>query len=281
MLENENMIDRLGSLKEMSSGQLSQLIQEETAKESPNDDLVLMALDILEDREKENPVQLGTKGNAAWKKYQSKVRSRDRKTVLIWKPLMQVASVVLVITLLFALIPTQANAETWWERLARWTEDFFSFFNPNESVVQDDEYVFQTDNEGLQQVYAAAVELGVTDSAVPMWLPEEYSLRTITTDIMPTKKTVIAVFTDGKNESILQITVYSVDKPSQYYKDEMPIDHMECYGITHSIMHNSMNWIVVWAKDNYECSFTMDCQKDTLYEIIESIYRWRNINAEV
>ena len=133
MLENENMIDLLGSLEEMSSEQLSRLIQVETAKESPNDELVLMALDILEDREKDKPVVLGPKGKAAWKKYQSKVRTRDRKTVLIWKPLMQVASVLVAITLLFALLPTRANAETWWERLASWTDDFFSFFNPNES----------------------------------------------------------------------------------------------------------------------------------------------------
>ena len=92
MLENENLIDLLESLKEMSSEQLSRLIQEETAKECPNDELVLMALDILEDREKDEPVKLGPKGETAWKKYQSKVRSRDIKMVLAWKPLMQVVT---------------------------------------------------------------------------------------------------------------------------------------------------------------------------------------------
>ena len=125
MLENENMIDLLGPLKGMSSEKLSQLIQDETAKDCPSDDLVLMALDILEDREKENPIELGSNGTAAWIKYQSKVRARNRNTVLVWKHLMQVASVLLVITLLFVLLPTQANAEAWWERLARWTDDFF------------------------------------------------------------------------------------------------------------------------------------------------------------
>ena len=82
---------------------------------------------------------------------------------------MQIASVLVAITLLFALLPTQANAETWWERLARWSDDFFSFFNPNESEMTEDVYIFQTDNEGLQQVYDKVVELGITEPVVPMW----------------------------------------------------------------------------------------------------------------
>lgn len=274
MLENENMIDFIGSLKEMSSEQLSRLIQEETAKECPNDELVLMALGILENREKEKPVVLGPKGKTAWKKYQLKVRARDRKTALIWKPLMQVASVVLVITLLFALLPTKANAETWWERLARWTEDFFSFFNPNESVVQDDEYVFQTDNEGLQQIYDILVDWGISDPIVPMWIPTDYLFGDIKVINNPDQRIILASFGNGESELIFQISLKDIDIPYRYCKEDGPIFTYEKYGTTYNIFNNNDNKTVVWAKDKLECAFSVDCQEEILYEIIESIYRW-------
>lgn len=275
MLENENMIDFLGSLKEMSSEQLSQLIQEETAKEVPNDDLVLMALDILEDREKESPIELGSKGKAAWIKYQSKVRTRQKKTILIWKPFMQVASVLLVITLLFALLPTRANAETWWERLARWTDDFFSFFNSNESEFSESEYIFQTDNKGLQEVYEAVVELGVTEPVVPMWLPEEFVLVECKIETTPIKKYVVACLSDGNSDIVLRITSYSKGVPFEYHKDEEAVTTIERHGLKYVIVKNNENSLVAWSKDNIECIFSIDCREETLQEIIESIYRRR------
>lgn len=274
MLENENMIDLFGSLKEMSSDRLSRLIQEETAKESPNDELVLMALDILEDREKEKPMELGPKGRAAWIKYQSKIRARDRKTVLNWKPMMQVASVLVAITLLFTLLPTKANAETWWERLARWTDDFFSFFSPNSYEKPEDEYVFQTDNEGLQQVYDAVVELGIVEPVVPMWLPEKYELVECNTILTPARSFVMSRFSDNSDDIVLQVNVYTSEVMNEYYKGETEVKIYEENGVTYSIMQNYDKWVVIWTKDNYECSIFIDCQEDTLEAILESIYRW-------
>ena len=277
MLENENMIDLLRSLKEMSSEQLSRLIQEETAKECPNDELVLMALDILEEREKERPIKLGHKGKAAWKNYQSKIRSRNRKTVLIWKPLMQVASVVLVITLLFALLPTQANAETWWERLARWTNDFFSFLSTDESELPEENYVFRTNNEGLQQLYDSVVKLGISDPVVPMWLPDEYNLSELKVESTPKKEYVVTSFSNGDSELVIKICIIKDNNPNKYHKDRSDVDEYECYGITHNIIQNEEITITTWTKDNIECSIFIDCQEDILFRIIDSIYRWRNV----
>lgn len=276
MLENENMIDLSGSLKEMSSEQLSRLIQDETSKESPNDDLVLVALDILENRENEGSIELGPKGKAAWKKYQSKVRSRQRKTVLIWKPLMQVASVVLVITLLFALLPTQANAKTWWERLVRWTDDFFSFFNHNASEILDNDYVFQTNNEGLQQVHDAVITMGINEIVVPMWLPEGYELTEIKIDQMPMQQFIYSSFCHENSQISFQIRVFNEEIAYQYLKDELRITEYEKHGVTYNIIHNNNRLTATWTVENIECALSIDCQEETLYEIIDSIYRRRN-----
>lgn len=275
-MQENNMIDLLGSLKEMSSEQLSRLIQEETAKELPNDDLVLMALDVLEDREKENLVELGPKGKAAWKKYQSKVQARQRKTVLLWKPVVQVASALLIITMLFALLPTQANAETWWERLARWTDDFFSFFIPNESEELEDQYEFQTDNEGLHHVYEALGDFGITEPIVPMWIPEEYAFQEIKVESMPRESWIMSRFSAGEKELVFQIRIINGDVSSQFHKDETRVAIYEKSGTTYNILQNQNINVIVWAIDNIECSIFIDCQEDTLYKVIDSIYRWRN-----
>lgn len=276
MLENENMIDLLGSLKEMSSEQLSRLIQEETSKESPNDELVLMVLDILEDREKDNPMKLGPKGKAAWIKYQAKARARQRETVLLWKPLMQVASVLVAVALLFALLPTQANAETWWELLARWTDDFFSFFNPNESEKLEDEYAFHSDNEGLQQIYRAVVELGIAEPVVPMWLPIEFKLVSLETGNTPAYDFVTAVFSDNSSACSIRVNLLHQEKMNHYFKNDTEVIIYEQHGVIFNIMCNENNYAVIWTIDNIECSIFIDCQEDVLYEILESIYRWRN-----
>lgn len=272
-MQENNMIDLLGSLKEMSSEQLSRLIQEETAKECPNDEMVLMVLDILEDREKEEPVKLGPKGKAAWKKYQSKVRARQKNTILIWKPMMQVASVLVVITLLLGLIPTQANAETWWERLARWTDDFFSFFNPNESDVPEDVYVFNTDNEGLQQVYDAVVGLNIFDPVVPMWIPNGHELVDLTISSLQNQTVLVATFRKENEELVFSMRALETETPLQYFKDETDVLTYEKQGIVHIIMENNGLKIVTWTRDNVECFFTIDCQKDILFRIVDSIYR--------
>lgn len=280
MLENENMIDLLGSLKEMSSEQLSRLIQEETVKESPNDDLVLGALDILEDREKDNPMKLGPKGKAAWIKYQAKARARQRETVLLWKPLMQVASVLLAITLLFALLPTQANAETWWERLARWTDDFFSFFNPSEPEVQEDDYLFKTNNEGLQEIYDAVLKMGITEPVVPMWLPNDFKMSSLICKETPAYNYVCGTFSDGDLVCTIRINLFHQEKPNHYFKSEPDAIVYEQQGTEFIILQNEDKHSVVWTIDNTECSIFIDCQEDVLYEILESIYRWRIINEE-
>ena len=278
MLENENMIDFIGSLKEMPSEQLSQLIQEETAKECPNDELVLMALDILENQEKEKPIDLGPKGKAAWKKYQSKVHSRRKRMAPIWKPLLQVASVLVVITLLFTLLPTQANAETWWERLARWTDELFSFFNSSETQLLVDEYVFQTDHAGLQQLYDTVVELGVTKPVVPMWLPTGYELGEIRVDTLLDQNIVSCVFINGNNAIVYQIIIFSTETYGIYHKDETEVVKYEKYGTVHNIMYNLERKTIVWTDDNVECAMSMDCQEEDLYKVIDSIYRWRPIS---
>ena len=46
----------------------------------------------------------------------------------------------------------------------------------------------------------------------------------------------------------------------------------EAAGIDHFIVKNTDAWVVVWTKDNIECSISVDCQEDELDRILRSIY---------
>lgn len=271
MLDRELILR--SELEAMSAQQLRTLLHTETARDVPDDDLVISILHILEQREPDVPDTGSAREKAAWKQFRKRIRARRKPSIV--SNVLKAASVVLVLCVLFALVPQQAEADSWWQRLTKWTDEFFGFFREEEAAFRLEDYEFKTDNPGLQQVYDAVVEMGVTIPAVPMWLPEGYELAECTTEVTPRKSYTHARFAKEDKECVLQINILNAEDTKYYYKDEVPVKEHEDYGTVHSIMENEGKWIVSWSGDNIECAFTIDCSEDVLYEIIESIYRWR------
>lgn len=262
------------ALADMPSGQLSAMLRLETEKEMPDDGLVLEILHILESRRAGEPVELGPKSQKAWETYQEKVRRRAYPYGAGWGRVLRAASIVLVIGCLALLLPQQAQADNFWEKLTRWTDSIFEYFNPHRDEAVQEVYEFRTDNPGLQQVYDAVAALGVTEPVVPMWLPEGYELVECNTTETPLKKTVFARFFNN-NEIIFELCFYDTTYSKKYLKDKTITDIKEIFGTTHNIIRNNEMWAVSWTRDNIECAFSIDCQEDTLDEILTSIYRWR------
>lgn len=275
MLDNELMLRR--KLDNVSSEQLRVMLHAETEKDVPDDDLVLAILHILEDREPDVLEPPTVREKAAWELFRKRVKARKKKPRIIWRSLSSVAVLLLVVGLLTVAIPHQAEADNWWDRIARWTDDLFAFFREEETF-RIEEYKFQTDNPGLQQVYDAVVEMGITEPVVPMWLPEGYELSEIKVHTMRDEEQVTARFESLGKSIIYQAAILSTDKIEQYPKDNKTVTQQELFGTTFNIMMNSDLWVVAWTRDNIECSIFVDCQEDVLYEILDSIYNgWRTI----
>ena len=275
MLDNELILRK--ELESVSSEQLRVMLQAETGKDEPDDDLVLAILHILEDREPDDPASASDREEAAWQLFRKRVKARKRRH-LHWKSLAHAAVLLLLAGLLFAAVPNEAEADNWWNRIARWTDDFFAFFRENEEETFNlEDYEFRTDNPGLQQVYDAVVEMGVTEPVVPMWLPEGYELSEIEVHNMLGKGHVIARFEIPEKSITYQATIWSTDANDQYLKDSTPVVTHEMYNTTYNIMMNNDVWVIIWTNNNIECSIFVDCQEDVLYEILDSIYRWRMI----
>lgn len=273
MWDNELMLQR--ELETLSTDKLRTMLHRETEKDVPDDELVLTILHILEEREPEVPDAGSEKEKVAVQMFRKRVRARSKGRLVLKNNLLRVASVLLVICLLFAMVPQQAEADNWWQRLTKWTDDFFGFFRHEDDTFRLEDYEFQTDNPGLQQVYDAVVEMGVTIPVVPMWLPEGYELAELIIEKTPIKQYICAQFLNNDSECVLQITVLTSEADKDYFKNDVNIHKYEKGGTHHSLVQNADVWAVSWVKDNIECSIFVDCSENVLYEIIDSIYRWR------
>ena len=260
-------------LDEIPTDQLKQMLDEELQKEKTDPASVKLILAVLEERHAEEPKPVSSVSEEARQRYQERMEElfppEPRKR---WAPLLRVASVLLVVGLLFAtVLPQKAEAETFWEMLQRWSSTVLSYLG-REDKFGKMEFTFETDNIGLQQVYDAVVELGVKDPVVPMWLPDGYELVELELCNTPVLQGVWAVFSLNGNEIFYQINVYNGEPAHQYYRDDSHYESYELEGATYNITRNNDRWSVIWAKDNIECHITLNCQEDTLRSILKSIY---------
>ena len=153
-MKNYNTTGLRGMIEQMSTEQLDEMLLQELGKEPVDESAVRLIMEVLEKRDQNVPVEINPQVAAAWEKYQAHapVQSCPKFSFRSW-PVRIAAAVAVVIALALA-VPQSTEAEGFWERLSRWTESIFEFFTPGDEMAEQ-EYVFETDNPGLQQVYDA------------------------------------------------------------------------------------------------------------------------------
>ena len=256
--------------EQCSTPELEERLQAELEKHPPEDDRVLLLLHILEDREAKSPLKLTSQEEEALERYRQK-STKQKKRRYGWLSI--AASVVLVFALALIAVPQEASAESFWGMLQRMTDSVIGYFSPEDKFDDAEEtYVFTTDHPGLQQVYDAVVELGVTEPVVPMWLPDGFLLDEFRIFQTPATNCVNAIFKSNENEIIYRIDVFGGEPAHQYYKDEAQYETWELEGCSYQVARNNDLWVVIWEKENIICAITVDCQEETLQTILESIY---------
>lgn len=271
-MHSDNITDRHGELEKLPTQQLDQMLQAELQKEDADPAEAIAILTVLREREKHMPAEIGDNEKQAWRRYRAREKEGADKPAKKPNWVLRIASVAAVFCVLIIAIAYHVEAEGFWDRLARWTDSVIEFFSPEHSSGWQQSYEFRTDHPGLQQVYDTAVEIGITEPVVPMWLPEGYtavSCKEMTSD---NKTTVTAYFQNEDKVINYNLAVYSKGVPNQYQKDKTDTTVFEIEGISHYILRNTDAWVTVWTKENIECSISVDCQKDELYKILRSIY---------
>lgn len=266
-----NMPDLRNQWEPLSTPELEAMLRAELDRKTPDDEKVILLLHILEDRERESPLELSLKETEAWQRYKQKVMSRHGKRRLLPRWLSVAASVVLIVAILFSVVPQQAEAESFWQMLQRITNNVMEYFS-GEGKLADLDYCFETDNPGLQQVYDAVMELGVTEPVVPMWLPDGYVIQPILKKDTPMSTGIWVSFLNNDSEIIYKLDVYNGEPAHQYYKDDTHYEQYEQNGVVYYIAQNNGWWTAVWTKENIECHLTLACQEETLRRILRSIH---------
>lgn len=267
-----NMASRRAFLEELPTADLGAMLRDELGKEKLDDNLIRLILDVLETREIDRPVEIDAGTANAVKKFEDAISIRRNKPAkLRWPLLLKVASIILVVGLLLFTVPQAANAESFFEMLARWTDSIFEFFSPGDDDVQP-EYVFETDHPGLQEIYDAAAGLGVTDPIVPMWVPDGYTLKRLDYYRMAEDAVLFASLVEEERNIYFTIILHDKEKSLQYEKDEREMEQIEINGINHYIFSNLGEHTITWMVDMVECSIVSNCQKEELIKLLNSIY---------
>lgn len=265
-------------LEKLSTLELDTILREELDSDTPERETVLLVLSILEKRDPTDSENRPQGAEEAWERLLNRPRQTDSKMPKLGrKPakwLGAVVAAVLAVVLLIA-VPQRVGAENIFQIIGRWTRDIFNLSDGTEQQTQD-EYVFQTDHEGLQRLYDAVVAQGITDPVVPTWLPENYALSELKT-ITETNK-IFTIFHYGTKYVQVSIENDCTESSYKYPKDDDNVEIIELMGQKYYIMPNGETWKAVWITDNnLECYIVTNDTEEVLKMIINSIHRRMDI----
>lgn len=270
MKENKTCLRK--EFAEMSTAQLDETLQQELQKEDPEEEVVLGILRILEEREAGDPVFINQNVSNAWKEYNKRtVPPKKNIRKRIW--FASVAAVAAVICVVVMAIPRTVGAESLFDVLFRWTGSVFEFFTPEQNATNPPvEYLFETENPGLQQLYDEVTGLGITDPVVPMWLPEGFVLSEQKNTPTRGGNKVFVKFKNGSDGVAITYRI-STDITASFEKEESAVEVFESGDVSHFIMDNDENLSATWTVDGVECSILTDIDREDVYNMIKSIYR--------
>ena len=268
-MKDKNNASLLKSLEQLPTSDLDAMLRSKLGSEPPDEQAIQLILQVLRKREEDFPLVYNPQIGKAWDTYQKKTA---QDSLILKEPLIKVAAILILCSVLLFTLPQKAQAENIFSRIAAWTDNVFELFAQWNQDHAPQEYVFQTKHPGMLELYNAVTELGITAPVVPMWFEDGYILEHCNTIVTPTYSKVIAYFSSGENEAAFELNIHSDSIPREFQKNEANVETHESNGIIHYIFRNNDLWTVVWMRDNLECSISIECQEEVVYQILDSIY---------
>lgn len=185
--------------------------------------------------------------------------------------MLKVASVALVLGILFYSIPGAVRADPVSDVLGWWLDSVFQFITPGERPLVQ-EYVFETDHPGLQQIYDAVRKMGITEQIVPRKLSGDYILLELKTLQFMGDESIHAHLVSEDKELMFTIIIHDEADVMQHEKDEENVSVWELAGVEHYVISNKEDLIITWIVDKIECTISTNCPEEEIYQFIQSIY---------
>ena len=207
------------------------------------------------------------------------IRSKQMRRIVI-------AAAVAIACMFGAMVTAQAAGVDVFGAMARWTQDVFSFgpIAPDSQVSDDPGQETKgqetkgpaaelpnTEFASLQEAFDA---YGMTEVHEPAWLPEGYALDNL--DVLalddPFLRSFSASYTNGEGRVSIYIKSYEGEPDTQVQKIGGPVESAVKDGITFYLVQNTKNWTIAWCTDQYEYYIGSKEGKDTLWEVVESMF---------
>ena len=253
----------------MSTEQLDEMLQQEVQKDMPDEEIVLTITAIIQDRESAQPVRVDDETLGAWEDFRKSCADDQAKTTAKKRSwIMRAAIIAVVAGLLVMTVPQAVGANSIFDVIAKWSERVFTFFGSADDPV----YVFETDHPGLQEIYDAVTEAGITQPVVPTWVPDGCELTELKVEEWPSKTKIQAVLKSEDTKFALTYLCHTKRTAHEYYKEAALVATVELEGISHHIIENDGTYTATWQIDRVEGSISADCQENTMISILESIY---------
>ena len=277
MIEIENKVTfRREELEELSTSELDSILRTELDRDTPNRETVLLVLSILEYRDPTNLDNRLDGAKEAWEdafckpKYPESLADKANRKSRKWFGVIAAAAAVALVLLI--TVPQTVGADNIFEIIGRWTRELFNFSNGTNDEPQE-EYVFQTDHNGLQQIYDAVVEQGVTEPVVPMWIPDGYSLEEFKLFSHAATPKLYARFARDNKYIQLMIEIHKTGASNEYPKDDVNVEIYEHKGTCYYVLPNEDTIKAIWNSGNVECSLVTNDTEEVLYQILNSLQR--------
>lgn len=269
MREN-NTVNSPKEWGELSCQQMDELLQAELEKDMPDENTVLGLLEEIRKLDSGEPEMVSVQTLHAWEQYKDNVTKTEKSQKNhSHRWLIRCAAVIAVVCMLFAIVPQAAASDSIFGKVVRWAERVFESLSP---FTLPNEYIFHTEHPGLQALYDEVTAAGITQPIVPQWISNELQAGEIKIIDSPAKKRIQTRFIAGDCWVACSFDIYHTEKESNYAKDTSKFQLLEVAGVAHYILSNDNDWSAVWIADNVECTVATNCDRETLMQIICSIY---------
>lgn len=292
-------------LEQMSTEKLKSIVRADfesgDSDDAANDEFITRVVEVIAQREEEDPTAPHFDVEAGWKDFQETYCSTGEKSNHVYSDVQQkklvhknkneeqtdlkapqpkraghrflrVLAVAAAIICLCAVTASAFEINIF-KMFAQWTQDIFQF-HTEEVSSQGAEYTSGTVLDISQTLEDALTEAGITQPVSPKWIPEGFAFSGMKAylDIAEPMYTALYEKETTDQTIIVSVNVHQKPQASIQEKDDSQVTVYTAGGINHYIIKNYDVLTATWFSDNLECSITGEVSKSEMEAMINSIY---------
>lgn len=286
-------------LERMSTEKLKSIVRADfesgDSDDEANDEFITRVLEVIAQREEEDPSAPHFDVDAGWKDFQrnycptenqkvsvdgnekesKNARQADLKAPQPKRAGHRFLRAVAIAAAAICLCAATASAFeiNIFKMFAQWTQEIFQF-RTEEVSSQGAEYTSGTILDTNQTLEDALKEAGFMKPVSPKWIPKGFVFSGIKSYLDIAEPMYTSLYEDETTDHTIIMSVNTHQKPqaSVQEKDDSQVTVYTVGGIDHYIMQNEGVLSATWFVDNLECKISGDVSESEMETMINSIY---------